>query len=177
MPVRLATFKGSGLFSSVVTAFSLGNPGVHTEVWFNEFRISTFERRKGCVSVLLLDDSIDMSDWYLTDIPVTDPLLAFRFIEEAVRSPATYNYSVPEFALPKSLLNRIDPDLDCQRPHTWNRLFCSQFALLFLRRCAMAGILDVDYERVGLLWGVNSKGCLPARLKIIAERIFTPCQK
>ena len=172
MPVRLATFKGYDLFSSVVTAFSLGNPGVHTEVWFNEFRISTFERRTGCVSVIPLDESIDESDWYLTDIPINDPLQAFRFIEEAMHSPATYNYCVPEFALPKSLLNRIDPDLDCQRPHTWKNLFCSQFALLFLRRCAMAGILDLDAERCRLLWSVNSKGCLPARLKIIAENVF-----
>lgn len=173
MPVRLATFKGHDLFSSVVTAFSLGNPGVHTEVWFNEFRISTFERRRGCVSVVPLDASVDPSDWYLTDIPVTDTMQAFRFIEEAVRSPATYCYYVPEFALPKSLLNQIDPDLDCQRPHTWNRLFCSQFALLFLRRCAMAGILDVDTGRARLLWGVNSRGCLPARMKIIAEKVFS----
>jgi hypothetical protein len=103
---------------------------------------------------------------------VKDLHTAVRFVEQAVRTPAIYRWYLPEFSMPKALLDRFDTDLDCQRPDTWDRLFCSQFALLFLRRCALAGVLQVDRGRLGLLWGVNSRGCLPSRLKIIAERVF-----
>lgn len=172
MSVRLATLKGTtDLFDSLVTAFSLGNPGVHTEIWIDGYRVSTFEGGVGCVSVIPMGD-VRASDWYVIDIPVKDMHTAVRFVEQAVRTPAIYRWYLPEFSMPKALLDRFDTDLDCQRPDTWDRLFCSQFALLFLRRCALAGVLRVDQRRLGLLWGVNSRGCLPSRLKIIAERVF-----
>ena len=74
--------------------------------------------------------------------------------------------------MPKCILDSIDQDLDCCHPEKWDRLFCSQFALLFLRRCAVAGILDVPHDRQRLLWSVNSKGCLPSRLQIITDSVF-----
>ena len=171
MSIRLATLKGSGLFDSFVTAFSLGNPGVHTEIWIDGYRVSTFAEGATCVSVIPMGD-ICPSDWYVMEIPVRDLHTAISYVEQAVRSPATYRYYLPELAMPKALLDRVDTDLDCQRPATWDRLFCSQFALLFLRRCAMSGVLDVDERRLKLLWSINSRGCLPSRLKIIAERVF-----
>jgi len=172
MSVRLATLKGTDLFDSLVTAFSLGNPGVHTEIWIDGYRVSTFAGRAGCVSVLPMGD-VRASDWYVIDIPVKDLHTAVHFVEQAVRTPATYRWYLPEFSMPKALLDRFDTDLDCQRPDTWDRLFCSQFALLFLRRCALAGVLvGVDQRRLELLWEVNSRGCLPSRLMIIVERVF-----
>ena len=173
-PIRLATLKGSGMGDSLITAFSLGNPGVHSEIWFEKFRVSAFRGLPDrCVLILPFEDfGTPAGEWHVVDIPVSDVGLALSFIEEAAACEAHYHYSLPEFGMPKVLLDRLDQDLDCTRPSTWDRLFCSQFALLFLRRCSLAGVLQVAPERQRMLWGVNSRGCLPSRLRIIADRVF-----
>jgi hypothetical protein len=193
MSFRLATYNGSLVDPAVamVTAFSLGNPGVHTEVWMDGYRVSTTNPGKGmdlvpencrfrvstfqidkCVSIMPLSDSLDQSEWHVIHVPITDCKQAIRFIKEAMASPAEYRFSIPEFAMPKCLLDTLDNDLDCCHPEKWNTLFCSQFALLFLRRCAIAGILDIPKTKQRLLWSVNSKGCLPSRLRIITDHVF-----
>jgi hypothetical protein len=175
MPVRIATYDGSVCEPGValVTAFSLGNPGVHTEIWFDNCRVSTF-RLHDCVECKRLSDTMDASEWHVVEIPIKGAghAQAEGFIRDALNSHAVYSISIPELAMPKCILDSIDQDLDCCHPEKWDRLFCSQFALLFLRRCAVAGILDVPHDRQRLLWSVNSKGCLPSRLQIITDSVF-----
>ena len=180
--VYLATLQGSDFMDSLVTAFSLGNPGVHSEIWItgfrSNFRVSTFHPKGRCVAVRPFSSEILDWGWHVVEIPVTNVGLAVQFVEEAVRSNAHYSISLPEIMMPRMLLDELDPDLDCMRPNTWDRLFCSQFALLFLRRCALAGVLGgggstLSMEKWRLLWGVSSKGCLPSRLQIIADRVFS----
>jgi hypothetical protein len=175
MPFKIATYDGSVFDPGValVTAFSLGNPGVHTEIWYGDCRVSTFQLHD-CVVSEQLFENMDTSGWHVVEIPIKDKdhRQAKSFLDEALKSHATYSISIPELAMPKCILDTIDQDLDCCHPEKWDKLFCSQFALLFLRRCAVAGILDVPHDKQRLLWSVNSKGCLPSRLQIITDRMF-----
>jgi hypothetical protein len=95
-----------------------------------------------------LDCRFFLKEWFFiekngftTDIPITDHLQAVRFVKDALASHADYGISIPELAMPKWLLDGLDHDLDCCHPEQWDKLFCTQFALLFPRRCAIAGIL------------------------------------
>jgi hypothetical protein len=180
MSIRLATYNGTFRDPSVavITTFSLGNPGVHSEVWIHDYRVTARDHRFGedkhkSMDIIPLDPDLDTSQWHVMKIPITDKKKAVDIIEEELASPAVYHYSIPELAMPKFILDSIDTDLDCCHPEKWDTLFCSQFVLLFLRRCAIAGILDVPKEKQRLLWSVNSKGCLPSRLQIIANHIFS----
>jgi hypothetical protein len=176
--IRLATLDGS--FSSAsdlcVRIFSLLNSGVHSEIWFDHFRIGAVgaeDSRHSCIQVCEMPEgSGPREGWHVLDLPVSDPHKALDFIARAHSYPIQYGISVPECAMPKFLLDECDHDVDCCRPDTWNRLFCSQFALLFLRYCAKSGILNIPADRAKLLWAVNSKGCLPSRLQIIAREVF-----
>jgi hypothetical protein len=175
MPIRIATYDGSlrDPEVAIVTAFSLFNPGVHTEIWFDQYRVMAGEGDgPKCMHMMQAGSEIHREMWHVVDIPITDHAQAFEFIREAMASPAVYGYSITELAMPKCILDTIDTDLDCCHPETWDRLFCSQFALLFLRRCAVAGILSVTRAKQRLLWSVNSKGCLPSRLQIITDKMF-----
>jgi hypothetical protein len=170
---QIATYDGSlsNPYVAMVRAFSLGNPGVHTELWVGDQRVSTF-RPNECVTIRPMSELRDTKEWHVVNIPVTDQIQALRFVKEALRSPADYYISIPELAMPKTLLDSLDHDLDCCHPEHWDKLFCSQFALLFLRRCAIAGILDTPKDKIKLLWSVNSKGCLPGRLQLITDQLF-----
>jgi hypothetical protein len=172
--IRIATYDGSLMnpYVAMVRAFSLGNPGIHTELWVDTYRVSTFHLNK-CVDIKYLDEHINSSDWHLVDVPITDHVQAVQFLKDAMQSPADYSISLTEISMPKMLLDSIDHDLDCCHPEQWDKLFCSQFALLFLRRCAIAGILDIPKSKQKLLWSVNSKGCLPGRLQLITDQLFS----
>ena len=179
MSIKIATYTGSfrDPYVDMITAFSLGNPGVHSELWIYGFRVTAREQRFGeehhkCMDIIPLHKDLDISKWHVVDVPITNHSLAAKFVQEAIASPAIYNYSVLEFGMPKFVLDRIDSDLDCLRPDKWDKLFCSQFVLLFLRRCAIAGILNVSEKKQKLLFSVNSNGCLPSRLKIITDHMF-----
>jgi hypothetical protein len=173
MTFRLATYDGSVFnpYIAVVKAFSLGNPGVHTEIWIDDHRVSTFQIDR-CVCMVPMDGSMDTAGWHTVNIPITNHKEAMRFIEEAMHTPAQYSISLAEVAMSKRILDYLDHDMDCCHPELWGKLFCSQLALLFLRRCAVAGILDIPKDKQKLLWSVNSKGCLPGRLQLIADQIF-----
>jgi hypothetical protein len=184
MSIKIATYNGSFTdpYVDAITAFSLFNPGVHSELWIHGFRVTAREQRFGeeknkCMDIIPLRKDLDTSKWHVVDIPITNHGVATRFVQEALASPAVYHYSILEFGMPKFMLDRLDSDLNCLQPATWDKLFCSQFVLLFLRRCAISGILDVPVEKQKLLWSVNSKGCLPSRLKIITDSLFQSSNK
>lgn len=182
MSIRVATYDGSlrDPYVAAVSTFSLGNQGVHTELWIHNYRVTAREQRFGeadhkCMDIIKLHNDIHIPEWHVVEIPIIDHTVATQFVEEALNSHAVYSYSIPEFAMPKFILDTIDSDLDCRHPETWDKLFCSQFVLLFLRRCAVAGILNIPEAKQQLLWSVNSKGCLPSRLQIITDRMFRHC--
>jgi hypothetical protein len=59
----------------------------------------------------------------------------------------------------------FETDLDCTRPDTWGEnggVFCSQAALLLLRRGVQTGIITLaDDKRAKRVEGTNSRGCSP----------------
>lgn len=177
--IRLATYEGclTKTPDLLVRIYSLLNPGIHTEIWIDNFRISAVDGEGGANCIKILETDAGILDahvgWHVVDLPITDPGIAVDYIQRVHCLPIRYGISVPECALPKFCLDEIDQDIDCCRPETWKQVFCSQFALLFLRHCAISGILQVPKDKARLLWSVNSKGCLPSRLQIITDRIFS----
>lgn len=67
----------------------------------------------------------------------------------------------------------FEKDLDCQRPEAWTQtggVFCSQAALLVLRRLTRAGVLQLPPHQQSLVEATNSRGCSPNTL----YRILAP---
>lgn len=176
--IRLATYEGSLTKTPdlYIRIFSLMNAGVHTEIWFNNFRIAAIggESRQNCLEIQEMDPGIldSPQGWHIVELPIHNGEKALDFISKVRSLPIRYDINVAECSLPKYCLDQIDQDLDCCHPETWDSLFCSQFALLFLRYCSKQGMLRIPKQKEKLLWSVNSKGCLPSRLQIITDRIF-----
>ena len=177
--IRIATMRGalSCPASLMVRLYSLMNPGVHTEIWFNNYRLAAVsEGEDGCLQTCYMDSppttAYDGSDWHLVEIPVTDEGIALEFFERVKAACIPYGIDVLECALPKFILDSVESDVDCCNPEGWDKVFCSQFALLFLRWCDKHNILLVPKEKSAALWTVNSRGCLPSRLQIITDMIF-----
>jgi hypothetical protein len=67
----------------------------------------------------------------------------------------------------------FEKDLDCERPETWGAsggVFCSQAALLVLRRLGRAGILRLPPEQAALVEATHSRGCSPNALHRLLSR-------
>jgi hypothetical protein len=60
----------------------------------------------------------------------------------------------------------FERDLDCERPETWRAggVFCSQVALLVVRRLARMGIVPLSARQSELVEATNSRGCSPNAL-------------
>jgi len=179
MSIRIATLKGSLMrpYPFFVRLLSLMSPGVHTEIWYNEWRFSASRDLIGqdgafigCIGVWDFGPGFDVSRWHVVNVPVADIDRAMEFIDRALDARVRYGISICECALPKSL--SIEADVDCCRPETWDHVFCSQFALLFLCWCDHHDLLLVPKSSSFLLWSVNSRGCLPSRLQIITDMVF-----
>lgn len=100
-------------------------------------------------------------------------------IRYSLSSPQTYKYvyaiilQLISLALPYNrqdlwqccvqIALPFEHDLDCQYPETWKAsgVFCSQVALLILRRLAREGILPLVPDSIQ---AVNSRGCSPNQL-------------
>lgn len=106
----------------------------------------------------------------LVQVPVTSLALAKQIAEEIYASTAA-SYDIPyaELALPSFLVHDVGSD-----PSRWHHLYCSQFVLLFLRRCADRGALDLPRERYSLLFEphCNSVQCTPAHLRRVLRRVL-----
>ena len=179
--VRIATLTGSltDPAAFLVRLYSLMNPGVHTEIWIDDFvvlagkeKIALDGTNMGCVRIWPLEKEQDALEWHVVDVPIRDVERAWQFIHSAVDARVPYGICVGECAFPKFVIDAFDADLDCCKPETWDHIFCSQLALLFLRLCVVQNILDVPDERSVLLWSVNSRGCLPSRLQTITDAVL-----
>jgi hypothetical protein len=64
----------------------------------------------------------------------------------------------------------FEKDLDCERPDTWKGgVFCSQAALLVLRRLQRQGVLRHPGALRALIETTNSRGCSPNALYTLLE--------
>ena len=60
----------------------------------------------------------------------------------------------------------FESDLDCERPDTWRPggVFCSQVALLLIRRLARMGVIRLPDRQARGVEQTNSRGCSPNTL-------------
>ena len=102
----------------------------------------------------------------LVEVRITNVSSAKAFLDAAASKKFTYSVPVFDFVLPSVVVNFEDPDVDCDAPGTWPHLFCSQFALLFLRHCLRNGLIEIkDPRRALALYVCNSHVCSPAHLR------------
>ena len=111
--------------------------------------------------------------WDVFPLPLADEARGIDILREMRRTPAVYDLNVRDFLLPQMAVNAWDPDVDSMRPGEWKTLFCSQFALLYLRRCVHEGLLR-DPKRV--LWSLNSRSCAPSHLARLMPRLLSAQQ-
>ena len=65
----------------------------------------------------------------------------------------------------------FERDLECDQPDSWSTgTFCSQVALLLLRRMARQGAIDVTPDLRACLEGLHSMGCSPNTLQAVLDR-------
>ena len=146
---------------------------VHAEIWFDDMRITSCGRaEKSVVCFPKRKEDMIPGRWHSIRIPVTDPGQALTFLEDSSRSEAKYMIPMADFVLPSRAVNYLDKDDDCDDPMSWKKLFCSKFALLFLRHCHKKKIIKAPEDKLKLLWSVNSNRCSPALLRQILEEIF-----
>ena len=150
---------------------------VHAEVWVDDMGFSAFcNGHAPCVLNLERPaagrpvPSAEASEWDVFPLPLTDEARAVDIMREMRRTRAVYSLNVRDFLLPQRAVNAWDPDVDCTKPREWQTLFCSQFALLYLRRCVTEGLLR-DPERV--LWSMNSRSCAPSHLAGLMRRLLS----
>jgi hypothetical protein len=139
---------------------------VHAEIRFHGYTFSSYYDSPNPIDVAL---ECDEGEWDFQDIPILHHSVAMDILEIMFRQcRASYGFNPLDMALPKMCLDFLGDDLDCTRPDMWRRIFCSQLVLLFLRRCALAGLLRGNLD---LLWSVNTHGCPPAQLKRLLNDI------
>jgi hypothetical protein len=176
--IRVAFKRGSWVDpdEAAVMLYELCAREVHAEVWFEDVAFVACGNACPSIRAWCLEPDVQQRGhaWECTDLPISQPLRALEILDEMRRSPAPYHISVAECALPKRWVDAIESDADCMRPESWTGVFCSQFALLFVRRCALEGILAAPPARWSLLWSVSSKGCLPSRLRVILDAMLRP---
>ncbi len=174
--VRIAFHNGSwrSMSDAAIMIYELMARETHTEVWFDDVAFGACcnvcpSIRAWCVPS---DVEYKAEEWSCVELPIADAKRALAILEDMLASPARYYISVCECAMPKCVVDAIERDADCMHPEDWRGVFCSQFALLFVRRCALEGILNVPQARQPLLWSVSSKACLPSRLRVILDRML-----
>jgi hypothetical protein len=137
---------------------------VHAEVWVDDMGFSSgYNGKARSVFQAPRPGPADPTPkgWDVFPLPLSDEAPAVDIMRDMWRTEAPYKINARDFVLPRALVDRLDPDVDCARPQEWHSLFCSQFALLYLRRCALEGLLE-DPDRI--LWQLNSRSCAPSHL-------------
>jgi hypothetical protein len=73
----------------------------------------------------------------------------------------------------------FEQDLDCERPDSWRDggVFCSQAALLVVRRLARAGVVPLSTRQRARVEDTNSRGCSPNALFALLASPRPPHQK
>lgn len=163
------------LLEHIVHPLDYSYSDVHTELILDNQAYSAVNTKNPCVvKYTPTDYFLSLPCVETVKIPLTDDRIAKLFLEESSMSSATYQIPVSDFLLPKYVLDFEKSDLDCCRPDTWEHLYCSQFVLLFLRFCAMHGILDMPTDKLYYLSPsyVNSRTCTPAHLRHILRLMF-----
>lgn len=102
-------------------------------------------------------------------VPITDLKGAVEILEDMSTTSATYDIPWMDFLVPSIFIKDLDLD-----PHHWGHLYCSQFVLLFLRKCRKKNLLPLPEDRLVYLDSCKSETCTPTHLKRMLDKI---CKK
>lgn len=178
--IRVALMKGGWSIPATIPlmVFEMDSH-VHAEVWIDDMGFGAFDGEyrphRECIIRIprpAPGEPVD-KEWDVFPLRLSDEARAIEIMHETWASPARYSLNVRDFILPQRLVNYADPDVDCTQPLQWKTLFCSQFVLLYLRRCAAEGILS---DPNGALWRMNSRSCAPSHLTGIMRQLLRPQQ-
>lgn len=127
-----------------------------------------FRDRGGFV---LSPNRVGPQHWALFAFPVTDPPAVHATILAVIALNLPYNSSDLWQCCIKTMLP-WETELDCEQPETWKRsgVFCSQVALLLLRRFARRGHIALPRDTHALLETTHSRGCSPNTLFWLLSR-------
>ena len=148
------------------------SPLVHSEVRIDSASYAAYEDLYPCFQKTQAGGG--HPKWVIIPIGISNVGMAQAFLNEIVNARLPYRFPW-ECVVPQSILKKVETDLDCCRPHTWGSVFCSQAALLFLRRCALANILQIPNPH--MLFQVDSNGTSPARLYNLLRAMQNPPQQ
>lgn len=156
------------LWFDAVVEMCTFSPIVHSEVWIcdesksQETSYAAYNDEKPCFAQTVHPIK-NPYQWLFLKIPIAPDqiMVAQTFLNDIQNSKLTYRFPW-KCECPQCLLHAFENDLDCNHPETWGSVFCSQATLLFLRRCASAGIWQGD--KMHLLFDFDSNGVSPAQL-------------
>jgi hypothetical protein len=103
--------------------------------------------------------------WAMFAIPVANPAGVHAAILSLLALNLPYNSRDLWQCCFKAMLP-WETELDCDRPETWRQsgVFCSQVALLLLRRFARSGDIVLPADTRALVEATHSRGCSPNTL-------------
>lgn len=112
--------------------------------------------------------------WALFAVPVRDAAAVHAAMLGLLALDLPYN-SADLWQCCVTALLPWETELDCERPETWRRtgVFCSQVALLLLRRLARQGAVVLPADTRALVEAAHSRGCSPNTLFGLLARACT----
>jgi hypothetical protein len=177
---RLPMFRQ---FDATCVSLAQGwDPLYHAEVWFGEDVVQLGASSRGVnLYSLPRQDGV----WEVVRLPFTDPELALRIGVDTVRGCQKGGVQYGEHLwqnLDAACRLLYDGDLadrwggradyDEERPETWTGgVHCSQFVLLFLKRCVRHGAVAPASDPLFLL-GTHSHTCLPGHLRGLLDLMW-----
>jgi hypothetical protein len=113
-------------------------------------------------------------EWALFALPVHDPAAVHSSILALLALDLPYN-SADLWQCCVTAMLPWEAELDCERPETWKEsgVFCSQVALLLLRRLARQGAISLPADTGPLVEATHSRGCSPNALFGLLSRACT----
>ena len=178
---------------TAIRAVEFGSPVVHSDVFFGDHVARLIVTDKGIDMVQSPPEDRDV--WEMVSLPFTDPHKALEIGVETLKRSytqdnamfmkpiAVFNYhpwEMMEYFLRRLAANRNPNDFhrhddyNEERPDEWVRgLHCSQFVLLFLKRCVNAGVLPIhNKEHKERFLKLHTFTCLPSALRVIVKEIW-----
>ena len=144
---------------------STWGPWVHCEVIVGKDEVGTAYGAFEHVGGFLRSQNVhDPRDWSVFVTPVSSLMPLQAAVVRMVDLGIKYNTSDLWQCCIKTLLP-FETELDCHRPESWkNGVFCSQVALLMLRRMSDENVVSLPTPMTHMLHSVHSRGCSPNTL-------------
>ena len=162
------------LADDAIMGFTMGEY-VHCEVVLGEGENGkAYGAFQGCGGFMSSENVHAPPEWAMFALPLKDPQLAKGIVLHMLSLHLPYNYADLWQCCITAMLP-WEAELDCDRPESWHSrgVFCSQVALLLLRRLARAGAVECPSDTRHLIEAFHSRGCSPNALFGLLKRETT----